>query len=264
VISDPGLERLVRDFHVYSRDEDATFKLRSLWSFTREQPAGAETTTGDLYVQIPMIEIKPFIDLIEKKTIDGDRESAKINVPNTFPKILQLSSDTRTTELDVITKDYQDVQLSTYIDIDLELYRAKDGAFYWKFEIAEDQGLPDRQLFVEQEEIGQDEDLVLLLYNEAVMGSILTSFASMSVVGVYIAVVLAVGQFLRLLFDRYSSRAIYEELPDTEKLFEICEGIFIAQLEGDLKKEKRLYDLLIIIYRSPDLMIKITGRKQHY
>ena len=91
-----------------------------------------------------MLEIKPFIDLIEKKQIDGDKESAKINVPNTFPKVLQLSSDTHTNELDMITKDFGDVQLSTYIDIDLELYRAKDGAFYWKFEIAEDSGLPDR------------------------------------------------------------------------------------------------------------------------
>jgi len=29
-------------------------------------------------------------------------------------------------------------------------------------------------------------------------------------------------------------------------------------------KEKRLYDLLIIVYRSPELMIKMTGAKQQY
>ena len=29
-------------------------------------------------------------------------------------------------------------------------------------------------------------------------------------------------------------------------------------------KEKRLYDLLIIIYRSPELLIKMTGTKQQY
>lgn len=57
---------------------------------------------------------------------------------------------------------------------------------------------------------------------------------------------------------------IYEEMPDTEQLFEICEGIFIAQLEGDLVKEKRLYDLLIRMYRSPETLIKITGAKLKY
>ena len=84
---------------------------------------------------------------------------------------------------------------------------------------------------------------------------------SMSVIGIYVTIVYAVGRFLRLMFDRYSQRAMYEELPETQKLFEICEGIFIAQLEGKLQEEKRLYDILIMVYRSPELMIKMTGYK---
>jgi len=51
---------------------------------------------------------------------------------------------------------------------------------------------------------------------------------SMSVVGLYATIVIAVGSFLRLIFDRISQRVIYEEMPTTDKLFEICEGIFIA------------------------------------
>ena len=66
------------------------------------------------------------------------------------------------------------------------------------------------------------------------------------------------------MFDRYSERVIYEELPDTERLREICEGICIAQQEGDLRTEKYLYDLLIAIYRSPELMIKMTGMRNKY
>jgi len=76
--------------------------------------------------------------------------------------------------------------------------------------------------------------------------------------------VYAIGAYLRLFFDRYSEKVIYEELPYPEKLFEICEGIFIAQLQGDLVSEKRLYDLLILIYRSPELMIKMTGSNLKY
>lgn len=92
----------------------------------------------------------------------------------------------------------------------------------------------------------------------------LSSVMSMSVIGIYVTIVYAVGRFLRLMFDRYSQRAMYEELPETQKLFEICEGIFIAQLEGKLQEEKRLYDILIMIYRSPELMIKMTGYKQEH
>jgi hypothetical protein len=52
--------------------------------------------------------------------------------------------------------------------------------------------------------------------------------ASMSVVGIYVSLVYVVGSFIRLVFDRYSEKVIYEDLPDTEKLREIIEGIYIA------------------------------------
>ena len=51
---------------------------------------------------------------------------------------------------------------------------------------------------------------------------------------------------------------------DPSKLFEICEGIFIAQVEGDLVKEKQLYCLLINMYRSPETLLKITGTHIKY
>ena len=59
---------------------------------------------------------------------------------------------------------------------------------------------------------------------------------------------------------------IYEEMDaeTTEQLFEICEGIYIAQLEGDLVKEKKFYDLLIRIYRSPETLIKINRKHRHH
>lgn len=100
-----------------------------------------------------------------------------------------------------------------------------------------------------------------MLYNDSVISNMLSSVMSMSVIGIYVTIVYAVGRFLRIIFDRYSERVIYEELPETQKLSEICEGIFIAQLESDMVSEKRLYDLLITVYRSPELMLKMTGAR---
>jgi len=53
-------------------------------------------------------------------------------------------------------------------------------------------------------------------------------------------------------------------MPYPQKIFEICEGIFIAQQEGDLVKEKKLYNILIRLYRSPETLIKITGSELDY
>ena len=87
---------------------------------------------------------------------------------------------------------------------------------------------------------------------------------SIGVVGLYVGIVYALGMSLRAVFDRYSEVVIYEELPDTEKLREIIEGIDISQAEGDLRTEKNLFDMLVAIYRNPQLMLKITGLKQKY
>jgi hypothetical protein len=50
----------------------------------------------------------------------------------------------------------------------------------------------------------------------------------MSVTGIYVSIVFVFGSFIRLVFERYSEKVIYEDLPDTEKLREIIEGIYIA------------------------------------
>ncbi len=108
--------------------------------------------------------------------------------------------------------------------------------------------------------------MVLIVYNEQVIGSLFGTALQLSVVGLYATIVIAIGRFLRLVFDRISQRVIYEEMdPETtEQLFEICEGIYIAQLEGDLIKEKKFYDLLIRIYRSPETLIKINRKNRHH
>jgi hypothetical protein len=66
----------------------------------------------------------------------------------------------------------------------------------------------------------------MVVYNEEVMGSMLASTASsLSVIGLYVTLVYAIGSFLRIIFDRMSQRVIYEEMPNVEKLSQICEGV---------------------------------------
>lgn len=52
--------------------------------------------------------------------------------------------------------------------------------------------------------------------------------SSIGVVGLYVGLVYALGAGLRAVFDRYSEQVIYEELPNTESLREIIEGIDTA------------------------------------
>jgi hypothetical protein len=86
----------------------------------------------------------------------------------------------------------------------------------------------------------------------------------LSIIGLYATLVLAVGRFVRIFFDKISQRVIYEEMPEPNDLFELCEGVYIYRNQRNLSKENNLYDLLIRIYRSPETLIKITGVKTKY
>jgi hypothetical protein len=86
----------------------------------------------------------------------------------------------------------------------------------------------------------------------------------LSIIGLYATLVLAVGRFVRIFFDRLSQRVIYEEMPEPNDIFELCEGIYIYRNQRNLEKENLLYDLLIRIFRSPETLLNITGFKTKY
>ena len=82
---------------------------------------------------------------------------------------------------------------------------------------------------------------------------------SISVIGLYIGVVLTVGRFIRLSLQGSSKRIPVEELPSTETVMHLCQGIHIARLFKDSDTEKRLYSDLVKLFRDPNLLIAATG-----
>jgi len=86
---------------------------------------------------------------------------------------------------------------------------------------------------------------------------------NLSVVGLYITVVLAIGRFLRLMCQGASQRVIYEEMPNVDLFVDICNGVYTARLRGDLVKEYKLYFTLIKLYRSPELLLQVSGGELH-
>lgn len=86
----------------------------------------------------------------------------------------------------------------------------------------------DKKL-MSNKKVKDDQSLVIICYNEKVIGTFLGNFVQLSVIGLYATIVIAVGRFVRILFDRIGQRLIFEELPNTKNLYELCEGIYIAQ-----------------------------------
>ena len=166
---------------------------------------------------------------------------------NILPKIFKLGATQVSSPLEVQPL----TQKSAYYSVQLALNKDLKGSFFWTFTVVPDVNSTTTTT----------ESVEVLVFNEEVIGTLFGSSFQFSVVGLYATIVVAIGRFLRIIFDRISQRVIYEEMCEIEQLFDICEGIFIAQLEGDLVREKKLYDLLIRIYRSPETLIKLTGAR---
>ena len=79
----------------------------------------------------------------------------------------------------------------------------------------------------------------MILINDLVFGSLFgkKEGENLSILGLYATLVFAIGKFIRILFDKVSTRVIYEEMPHTDDIWDLCESIYIARIEGDLKKE---------------------------
>ena len=88
------------------------------------------------------------------------------------------------------------------------------------------------------------------LYSSATAGYNILTF--------YVAIVLVVGQYIRLILMGQAERVIYTEMVNPNKLLTLCEGIRISRIKKDFLQEDRLYYLLIDIMRSPEMMKNIT------
>ena len=215
----------MQDLDSYSSDEKAQFSVKGMWSFTRGSPTGKETAKGEKVVKMPLSSMRVYTDLITARSTD-ETQTARLKIDELFPKMLRLGQTDYTSSLSV---EPNEENSSMYFSVDLVVHKTNDNQLYWTFEALQDANGADNGLFTEkQPSATYGDDLVFILYNEPVIGSVFASVVSMSVIGIYVTIVYAVGRFLRIIFDRYSERVIYEELPETGKLQEICEGIFIA------------------------------------
>ncbi|CAK0802573.1 unnamed protein product [Prorocentrum cordatum] len=91
---------------------------------------------------------------------------------------------------------------------------------------------------------------------------LLGSPGSLTIIGIYATVIYTIGRILRLYFQDRSKFVLYEELPDTQLLLDLCNGIYIARIQGQLVAEYHLYYELIRILRSPELLLEVSQRSR--
>ena len=218
-LSAPLKDQLVTSLENFT---DLNVTITAQWTLARQLSPWISTLTSTASI--------PAAALLEAiQTADTPR----IAIPNLIPSVAYLDS---TSSAKVINE--KGSHADTFLQLDLD----RKGHEWWN--LMDSTGV----LFLAERSIGTG----------ATPGSTGSGYA-FSVVGLYLGVVLTVGRLLRLSLQGSSKRIDVEELPSTETLMQLCQGIEVARLFKDTDTEQRLYYDLVKVFRDPQLLLAATG-----
>ncbi len=98
----------------------------------------------------------------------------------------------------------------------------------------------------------------MIIFNDRVVSSTFQFLASYGIVGLYVSVVFVIGKFVRLMVAKASQRIMFENLPQVDTLLRLCDAIYLCREIGHLDLEERLFNELILVYRSSEGLIAWT------
>lgn len=102
----------------------------------------------------------------------------------------------------------------------------------------------------------------VVLLDQVHAGLLGQTLGSLSISGLYIGFVFAIGRIMRGAFSNLRARIPYDELPSTAKLRQLVQDIYVARAEQNLLLEEKLYWALIAIYRDPQALMVLSSLKE--
>eukprot|EP00929_Paragymnodinium_shiwhaense_P093066 TRINITY_DN53122_c0_g2_i1.p1 TRINITY_DN53122_c0_g2~~TRINITY_DN53122_c0_g2_i1.p1 ORF type:complete len:2885 (-),score=452.52 TRINITY_DN53122_c0_g2_i1:224-8878(-) len=208
------------------------------YSFTRNITSAPSAREDSILLQERQVD--HFVELLNSTTI----ESGSVKVQNLFQQDLFINTASQVTELGSVTN-------KSIMEVILQ---------------ADSGGLPSWSIVTNSSDPAAGDSPSFVAASQKAppgttssQGSAGNAASTITVTSIYLGIVYTIGRFLRFTYQDSSKRILYEELPDTDLLHDLCDGIYIARIQGNLETEFRLYYELIRIYRSPLLLGEVSG-----
>lgn len=95
----------------------------------------------------------------------------------------------------------------------------------------------------------------LFIYSDTVVSNVLSTVTSYGVIGLYLSVVIVVGELIRSNVTDLPTSLIYDELSDSTPHLKLLSCIHLARYRRRFDLEKSLTKMLFAIMRSPERII---------
>lgn len=218
-------------------DFNKTVELDLSYSFTRPGPDEAKTIFG---VRSQSLDVDTRVALQQLMDVKDDKTKRKtVTISNSLPMYVRLPSSG---EPEILPNaDFSSLQLTLASD---DRDDTDPNNYWWQFTT------------------GAEDGVQFITVSNVILSSVLSVGLSGGIIAVYVTIVLTVGRLVRLAFADLMQRVMYEDMQGVDPLLMFIDGIYIARLRKDLRKEEELFRQLLYIYRSPRLLMMLTKRKQ--
>ncbi len=103
-------------------------------------------------------------------------------------------------------------------------------------------------------EIKEEEGIVFYVFSDKVS----STTSGYSVLTFYVSFILLAGNYVRNFFAGAPEKIVLTEMPDSQDLIDLCEGIKVSRYSFDFDQEEKLYYILVELMRSPDYLRFMT------
>ena len=100
----------------------------------------------------------------------------------------------------------------------------------------------------------------ITIFSDKESPSSLNFLVSYGVIGLYVSVVLVISRLVRTMFQGASAQVMFLELPNVDRILQLCNEIFVVREAQEYELEEDLYARLLFLYRSPSTLIKWTKK----
>ena len=246
-IAIPHIEKIKQNLYYLNISNSDKIELYYEYSFQRPKPA----------------ESKDSIKHIDYTIYDKNKNETNLNVIN---KLYNAINECKDTEIDLKNFYYAPMRLSSsthpkLIDLGKNSKLINVKLSFHNCKIVKNENLTLKSYTESYFQIKKNES-----YNNNHIGIEFHTFSdqvsnvtsSYSVLTFYLSFVLIAGSYVRSFLQGQPEKIILTEMPESEQLVNLCEGIKTARFSFDLEKEEHLYYVLIELMRSPDYLKLLT------
>ncbi|CEF59857.1 Piezo family-containing protein [Strongyloides ratti] len=263
-ISPPSREQLINDL-----ESDIPISLKFEWIFKRAyndelQQYGEVSDFNEIILKPKDIIRQKLIDMISyKKTyIEKNNNSIIIEkepilIEKAFPPMVVITGEgiaepATALLVEQLPDPYSNIH-DAFFDVLIDLEQTEDGIEWWRMRMIDKNWDP-----IKKTEQTIRPRTCIYAFVDKVFPKKFSFITGGGILGLYLSMVLFLGRFIRVQVTGAMQKIMFEELPNVDRLLQLCIDIFLVRDAGEFELEEDLYAKLVFLFRSPTTLIKWT------